>query len=144
MPNPTSALQPKLQPTRRGNAEIQGIAEVLSQNYVYVAAVSYSKKDGIFRQLNQEISGSEDDEDDEPAFDSDLVLLHQHIGDYIDSDEEVDPNPKHPPASKTSNAQWRTRCSGSGELYRFFHASSLVYAPLCWVCWVPTHNTLSG
>ncbi|KIK59966.1 hypothetical protein GYMLUDRAFT_43993 [Collybiopsis luxurians FD-317 M1] len=39
MPNPTSALQPKLQPTRRGNAEIQGIAEVLSQNYVYVAAV---------------------------------------------------------------------------------------------------------
>ncbi|KIK49795.1 hypothetical protein GYMLUDRAFT_253559 [Collybiopsis luxurians FD-317 M1] len=54
-----------------------------------------------FRQLSQQIFGAEDDE---PASDSNLVLLHQHTGDYIDSEEEMDLNPKDPPASKSSNS----------------------------------------
>ncbi|KIK59976.1 hypothetical protein GYMLUDRAFT_244757 [Collybiopsis luxurians FD-317 M1] len=49
-----------------------------------------------------EIISAEDNEDDNPVSDSDLVLLRQHMGDYIDS-EEVDLNSKHPPASKPSN-----------------------------------------
>ncbi|KIK59980.1 hypothetical protein GYMLUDRAFT_244761 [Collybiopsis luxurians FD-317 M1] len=49
-----------------------------------------------------EIISAEDDEDDDPVSDSDLVLLRQHMGNYIDS-EEVDLNSKHPPASKPSN-----------------------------------------
>ncbi|KIK59944.1 hypothetical protein GYMLUDRAFT_244719 [Collybiopsis luxurians FD-317 M1] len=85
---------------------------------------SYSKKDGNFKAAEWssglrkpqpsggEIFGAEDDEDNELASDSDLMLLHQHMGDYIDSDEEVDPNPNHPPASKTSNAS-----SESPKLY---------------------------
>ncbi|KIK59941.1 hypothetical protein GYMLUDRAFT_244716 [Collybiopsis luxurians FD-317 M1] len=116
MPNPTSALEPTLQPTRSGNAKIRGIEEVLSHNEGCVTTASYSKKDGSFKAAEWssglrkpqpsrgEIFGAEDDEDNEPASDSDLMLLHQHMGDYIDSDEEVDSNPKHLHASKTSNA----------------------------------------
>ncbi|KIK59923.1 hypothetical protein GYMLUDRAFT_244694 [Collybiopsis luxurians FD-317 M1] len=52
--------------------------------------------------LQSEIISAEDDEDDDPVSDSDLVLLRQHMGNYIDS-EEVDLNSKHPPASKPSN-----------------------------------------
>ncbi|KIK59935.1 hypothetical protein GYMLUDRAFT_244709 [Collybiopsis luxurians FD-317 M1] len=95
MPSPTSALKPKLQPTRRGN--------------------SYSKKDRSSKEAEWssgmrkpqptggEIFGAEDDEDDKPASDSDLVLLHQHMGYYIDSDEESNPNLKDPRPSKSSN-----------------------------------------
>ncbi|KIK59973.1 hypothetical protein GYMLUDRAFT_244754 [Collybiopsis luxurians FD-317 M1] len=54
-----------------------------------------------FRQLSQQIFSAEDDE---PASDSNLVLLYQHTGDYIDSEEEVDLNPKDPPTSKSSNS----------------------------------------
>ncbi|KIK59930.1 hypothetical protein GYMLUDRAFT_244701 [Collybiopsis luxurians FD-317 M1] len=114
MPSTASALEPKLQPTRSGNAKIR----------VYVATVSYSKKDGSFKAAEWssglrkpqpsggEIFGAEDNEDNELASDSDLMLLHQHMGDYIDSAEEVDRNPNHPPASKTSNAS-----SESPKLY---------------------------
>ncbi|KIK59937.1 hypothetical protein GYMLUDRAFT_244712 [Collybiopsis luxurians FD-317 M1] len=103
MPSPTSALEPKLQPTRSGNAEIR-----------VMSPISYSKKGRSFKAAEWsdgmrkpqptggEIVRAEDDEDDDPVSDSDLVLLRQHMGDYIDS-EEVDLNSKHPPASKPSN-----------------------------------------
>ncbi|KIK59946.1 hypothetical protein GYMLUDRAFT_244722 [Collybiopsis luxurians FD-317 M1] len=80
MPSPTSALEPKLQPTRSRNSS--GMTKP--------------------QPTGGEIISAEDDEDDNPVSDSDLVLLRQHMGNYIDS-EEVDLNSKHPPASKPSN-----------------------------------------
>ncbi|KIK50069.1 hypothetical protein GYMLUDRAFT_253293 [Collybiopsis luxurians FD-317 M1] len=112
MPSTTSALEPKLQPTRSGNAKIRVLKKFRTKiRYMW----PQSKKDRSFEEAEWssgmrkpqptggKIFGAEDDEDDEPPFDSDLVLLHQHMGDRIDSDEEVDPNPQDPPASKPSN-----------------------------------------
>ncbi|KAJ3823108.1 hypothetical protein F5878DRAFT_713268 [Lentinula raphanica] len=57
MTSPSSALEPKIQATRRGNAKIRGIKEVNSRNLAYIATQlrfslsplqSYSKKDGHF------------------------------------------------------------------------------------------------
>ncbi|KAJ3748205.1 hypothetical protein EV360DRAFT_76296 [Lentinula raphanica] len=57
MTSPSSALEPKIQATRRGNAKIRGIKEVNSRNLTYIATQlrfslsplqSYSKKDGHF------------------------------------------------------------------------------------------------
>ncbi|KAJ3774715.1 hypothetical protein FB446DRAFT_459885 [Lentinula raphanica] len=57
MTSPSSALEPKFQATRRGNAKIRGIKSVNSQNLAYIATQlrfslcplqSYHKKDGKF------------------------------------------------------------------------------------------------
>ncbi|KIK53133.1 hypothetical protein GYMLUDRAFT_250564 [Collybiopsis luxurians FD-317 M1] len=128
MPSMASALEPKLQPTRSGNGKIR-VSKKFRTKIRYMWP--QSKKDGSFKAaewssgmrkpqptggtslpnvyfitnqfLSKEIFGAEDDEDDEPASDSDLVLLHQHMGNYIDSDEESDLNPKDPRPSKSSN-----------------------------------------
>ncbi|KIK59933.1 hypothetical protein GYMLUDRAFT_244705 [Collybiopsis luxurians FD-317 M1] len=112
MPSMTSALEPKLQPTRSGNAKIR-VSKKFRTKIRYMWP--QSKKDRSFEEAEWssgmrkpqptggEIFGAEDDEDDEPAFDSNLVLLRQHMDNYIDSDEELDPNPKDPRSSKSSN-----------------------------------------
>ncbi|KIK50073.1 hypothetical protein GYMLUDRAFT_253296 [Collybiopsis luxurians FD-317 M1] len=104
MPSPTSAFKPKLQPTRRGNSyskKDRSFKEAEWSSGMRNAPANWRVK--TFRQLNQEIFGAEDDEDDEPASNSDLVLLHQHLGNYIDLDEESNPNLKDPRPSKSSN-----------------------------------------
>ncbi|KAJ3759338.1 hypothetical protein EV360DRAFT_69572 [Lentinula raphanica] len=121
------ALEPKIQATRRGNAKIRGIK---SLRFSLCPLQSYHKKDGkfhsnkfyewmvkwiddapakwrekTFKKLNMDIFDAEDDEDDdEPSLDSDLVLLQQHMKDYVDSDDEQDISPtSNPSASNRSS-----------------------------------------
>ncbi|KAJ3968565.1 hypothetical protein EV361DRAFT_925216 [Lentinula raphanica] len=166
MTSPSSALEPKIQATRRGNAKIRGIKSVNSQNLAYIATQVLSPimcafSDGRISLLSfvsrcvpfnhttrkmasstrtsstngwsngsmmrrpsggrrrsrnsicmcrlfivitltafsRDIFDAEDDEDDdEPSLDSDLVLLQQHMKDYVDSDDEQD----IPPTSNSS------------------------------------------
>ncbi|KIK50077.1 hypothetical protein GYMLUDRAFT_253301 [Collybiopsis luxurians FD-317 M1] len=95
VPSTTSALEPKLQPTRSGNAKIQ-VSKKFRTKIRYVATVAYSKKDRSFEEAewSRKSLTLRTMKMTKPAFDSDLVLLHQHTGVRIDSDKEVDPNPQ--------------------------------------------------
>ncbi|KAJ3723792.1 hypothetical protein C8R42DRAFT_719698 [Lentinula raphanica] len=133
MTSPSSALEPKIQATRRGNAKIRGIKSVnMTDRFLFSASflvvspsiIPQERYDGkfhsdkfyewmvkwiddapakwrekTFKKLNMDIFDVEDDEDDdEPSLDSDLVLLQQHMKDYVDSDDEQD----IPPTSNSS------------------------------------------
>ncbi|KAJ3756399.1 hypothetical protein EV360DRAFT_72015 [Lentinula raphanica] len=120
MTSPSSALEPKIQVTRRGNAKIRGIKSVKFQQsklgiHCHSGIVSHHMvkwiddapakwREKTFKKLNMDIFDAEDDEDDdEPSLDSDLVLLQQHMKDYVDSDDEQDIPPTSNKPSPNTN-----------------------------------------
>ncbi|THU78236.1 hypothetical protein K435DRAFT_786337 [Dendrothele bispora CBS 962.96] len=55
--------------------------------FLYGAPAQWREK--TFRALNEEFFGpADDDDDEEPALDSDMALLSEHFQNYVDSDDE--------------------------------------------------------
>ncbi|THU78116.1 hypothetical protein K435DRAFT_845910 [Dendrothele bispora CBS 962.96] len=104
--SPSSAIEPKFVRTKAGNAQKLDIKAVTPELLVYVAAQACALRfvpypvvflygapvqwrEKTFRALNEEFFGPADDDDnDEPALDSDMALLSEHFQNYIDSDDE--------------------------------------------------------
>ncbi|KAJ3718777.1 hypothetical protein C8R42DRAFT_643843 [Lentinula raphanica] len=78
---------------------LQALSKDLTQ-YVFPGLMSYTKikKLDIFDAEN-------DEDDDEPSFDLDLMLLQQHMKKYVNSDDEQDlPPTSNSSASESSSA----------------------------------------